>query len=98
MWAFNNIFEELGGVEGSKSYINVKLWRSCIRLMKAFLNTTNVYGLTLCFVKCECVRTSGTKFARCLWLAYVNKPEVLECGVQAIYVINIYSMYNIYTK
>ena len=58
MWPFNNILEELGGVEGSKSYINVKLWRSCIRLMKAFLNTTNVYGFTSRFVKCECVRMS----------------------------------------
>ena len=54
--------------------------------MKAFFNTTNGYGLTLRFVKCECVRTSGTKFARCLWLAYVNNAEVLECGVQAEYI------------
>ena len=61
---FNNIFEELGGGEGSESYINVKLWRRFIRLMKAFLNTTNVYGLTSRFVKCECVRMSRTEFAR----------------------------------
>ena len=90
MWPFSNIFEELGGVEGSKSYINVKLWRSCIRLMKAFRNTTNGYGLTPRFVKCECVRTSGTKFARCLWLAYVNNAEVLECGVQAKYILDLH--------
>ena len=57
--------------------------------MKTFLNTINVYGLTSRFVKCECVRTSGTEFARCLWLASVNNAEVLECGVQAIYVIYI---------
>ena len=57
--------------------------------MKTFLNTINVYGLTSRFVKCECVRASGTEFARCLWLAYVNNAEVLECGVQAIYVIYI---------
>ena len=86
MRPFSNIFEELGGDEGSKSYINVKIWRSCIRLMKAFFNTTNGYGLTLRFVKCECVRTSGTKCARCLWLAYVSNAEVLECGVQAEYI------------
>ena len=80
MWPFSNIFEELGGVEGSKSYINVKLWRSCIRLMKAFRNTTNGYGLIPRFVKCECVRTSGTKFARCLWLAYVNNARCWNVG------------------
>ena len=90
MRPFSNIFEELGGVEGSKSYINVKLWRSCIRLMKAFFNTTNGYGLTPRFVKYECVRTSGTKFARCLWLAYVNNAEVLECGVQAKYILDLH--------
>ena len=54
-----------------------------------FLNTTNVYGLTSHFVKCECVHTSRTEFESCLWLAYVHNAEVLECGVQAIYIIYI---------
>ena len=58
--------------------------------MKAFFNTTNGYGLTPRFVKYECVRTSGTKFARCLWLAYVNNAEVLECGVQAKYILDLH--------
>ena len=66
--------------------------------MKAFLNTTNVYGFTSRFVKCECVRMSRTEFARCLFLVYVHNAEMLECGVQAIYTIIIYSMYSIYTE
>ena len=81
MWPFNNIFEELGRVEGSESYIIVKLWRSCIRLMKAFPSATNVNGLIRPFVQCECVRMPRTEFSRCLWLAYVNNVEALECGV-----------------
>ena len=81
MWLFNNIFRELGFVEGSESYIIVRLWRSCIGLMKAFLSATNVYGLISPFVKCKCVRVPRAEFATCLWLAYANNADVLECAV-----------------
>ena len=38
VWPFSNICDDLGSVKGSESFTNVKLWRSCIRLMKAFFN------------------------------------------------------------
>ena len=43
MWPFSHIFAELGSIEGSESFTNVKLWRSCVRLMKAFSNANNVH-------------------------------------------------------
>ena len=56
MWPFNNILEELGSVEGSKLYINVKLWRSSIRLMKAFLNlTTDLLHVLSSVSACACL-------------------------------------------